>query len=89
MKRVLKEDGKIVISVFSEDALDERMKVYEAIGIEVKEIKNGSVVFADVIDDNISEQFTKDQLEYIFDRADLHITNITKVGIAYLCTLTK
>ena len=89
MKRVLKEFGKIIISVFSEDALDERMKVYKSSGVKIKEIKNGTVIFDDIIDDNVSEQFTKEQLEDIFSRANLKTEDITKVNIAYLCTLTK
>ena len=89
MKRVLKEFGKIIISVFSEDALDERMKVYKSSGVKIKEIKNGTVIFDDIIDDNVSEQFTKEQLEEIFSRANLKTEDITKVNIAYLCTLTK
>jgi ubiquinone/menaquinone biosynthesis C-methylase UbiE len=89
MKRVLKRSGKIIISVFSEDAFEERMRVYKASGAKIKEIKNGNVVFDESVGDNISEQFTKKQLEDIFSRANLHIEDITKVNIAYLCTLTK
>ena len=89
MKRVLKELGKIIISVFSENALEERMKIYKASGIKIKEIKNGTVIFDDIVDDNVSEQFTKEQLEEIFYQANLKIEDITKVNIAYLCTLTK
>lgn len=89
MKRVLKESGKIIISVFSEDALGERMKIYKATGVKIKEIKNGTVIFDESLGDNISEQFTKEQLEDIFSRANLKIEDMTKVNIAYLCTLTK
>lgn len=89
MKRVLKESGKIIISVFSEDALGERMKIYKESGAKIKEIKNGTVVFDESFGDNISEQFTKEQLEDIFSRANLKIEDMTKVNIAYLCTLTK
>jgi len=89
MKRVLKNSGKIVISVFSEDALEERMKVYKASGITIKSLENGKVVFDESLGDNISEQFSKEQLEDIFSRANLQIDDITKVNIAYLCTLSK
>lgn len=89
MKRVLKESGKIIISVFSEDALGERMKIYKALGVKIKEIKKGTVIFDESLDDNISEQFTKEQLEDIFSEANLKIEDMTKVNIAYLCTLTK
>lgn len=89
MKRVLKNSGKIIVSVFSEDALEERIKVYKASGITIKTIENGKVIFDESVGDNISEQFSKEQLENIFLRADLKIEDITKVNIAYLCTLTK
>jgi ubiquinone/menaquinone biosynthesis C-methylase UbiE len=89
MKRVLKKTGKIIISVFSEDAFEERMKIYKASGVKIKEIKDGNVVFDESVGDNVSEQFTKKQLEDIFSRANLHIEDITRLNIAYLCTLTK
>jgi ubiquinone/menaquinone biosynthesis C-methylase UbiE len=88
-KRVLKDNGRIIISVFSEDAMEERMKVYSSIGVKIKDIKNGRVIFDDISDDNISEQFTKEQLENIFSKSNLKIKDITKVNIAYLCTLSK
>ena len=89
MKRVLKNSGKIIISVFSEDVLEERMKVYKASGVIIKSIENGKVVFDESVGDNISEQFSEEQLEDIFSRANLKIEDITKVNIAYLCTLSK
>ena len=89
MKRILKNSGKIIISVFSEDALEDRMKIYKASGVEIKKIENGKVVFDESLGDNISEQFSKEQLEDIFSRANLKIDDITKVNIAYLCTLSK
>ena len=89
MKRVLKPWGKIIISAFSETALEERMKVYESIHIKIKKIEDWIVYFDDVIDDNISEQFTREQLEEIFTSADLDIKDISKKDIAYLCTLQK
>ena len=55
----------------------------------LKEIKDGTVVFDESSGGDISEQFSKEQLENIFSRANLHIEDITKVNIAYLCTLTK
>ena len=89
MRRVLKDSGKIIISVFSENALEERMRVYKTSGGKIKEVKNGTVIFDESLGDSISEQFTKEQLENIFSRSNLKIENITKVNIAYLCTLIK
>ncbi len=90
MKRVLKESGKIVISVFSEKAFPERMKVYTNINIPIKEIReNGTVIFDESLVDNTSEQFTKQELENIFSQVKLKINDITEVSIAYMCTLSK
>jgi ubiquinone/menaquinone biosynthesis C-methylase UbiE len=89
MRRVLKKSGKIVISVFSEDAFDERMKLYKALETKIKEIKGETVIFDESFGDNVSEQFSKKQLEDLFSQSNLHIEDMTKVNIAYLCTLTK
>ncbi|MBU0958751.1 MAG: class I SAM-dependent methyltransferase [Nanoarchaeota archaeon] len=90
MKRVLKDNGSIIISVFSEYALPERLKIYSELNAPIKEIKdNGTVIFDESLGDNISEQFTKEQLESIFKKAKLKINNIKKGRMAYLCNLTK
>ncbi|MDP2946912.1 MAG: class I SAM-dependent methyltransferase [Nanoarchaeota archaeon] len=90
IKRVLNKDGKIIISAYSENALNERMKVYNKLKIKINEIKkDGTVIFDESLGDNISEQFTKEELENIFSRTKLHIENITKAGIGYVCILKK
>lgn len=89
MKRVLKKSGKIIISVFSEDALEERMKVYKATGVKIKEIKDGKIVFDESLGDNIPEQFSEKQLREIFTKAKLKIVEIKKLNIAYICKLKK
>jgi len=89
MKRVLKDDGFIIISVFSEDAFEERMKMYNKLNAPIKEIKGTTVIFDEEIGDNISEQFSKEQLLDIFSKANLSIVDIKKKGIAYLCKLKK
>ncbi len=88
MKRVLKNDGCIIISVFSENALQERMKMYHKLAEEdIKEVrKDGTVIFQD---GTISEQFSRNQLTSIFDRAGLRIDAIQDAGIGYICKLSK
>lgn len=86
MKRVLKKSGFIILDTFSEDALEERLKVYEKSRGDFK-IKGTTVFFDDGIGDKISEQFSKEQLEDIFSQAGLIIKDITKAEIAYLCKL--
>ena len=84
MRRVLKDSGKIIISVFSENALEERMRVYKTSGVKIKEVKNGTVIFDESLGDNISEQFTKEQLENIFSKVNLKIEDIKKL-ILLIC----
>jgi ubiquinone/menaquinone biosynthesis C-methylase UbiE len=89
MKRVLKKDGKIIISVFSEDAFDERMKLYKSLGVKIKEIKGTTFIFDESLGDNVSEQFSEQELRDIFLKAQLNIDEINKKDIAYLCTLSR
>jgi ubiquinone/menaquinone biosynthesis C-methylase UbiE len=89
MKRVLRDDGYIIISVFSKDAFEERMKIYKKLNVPIKEIKGTTVIFDKEIGDNISEQFSKEQLRDIFNKVNLNVIDIRKKGIAYLCKLKK
>ena len=90
MKRVLKEKGKIIISVYSDKAFEERLKLYKKLKFEIKEIKNnGTVIFSDPNTEGISEQFSKKQLEEIAKKVGLKIEDITDAGIGYLYTLAK
>jgi ubiquinone/menaquinone biosynthesis C-methylase UbiE len=56
MKRVAKKNGKIIISVYSEKALPERIEGYKKV-VKIKKItKEGTVYTKDGL---ISEQFSK------------------------------
>jgi len=90
MKRVTKNNGKIVISVYSEKALPTRKKIYKRLNSPILEIKdNGTVIFDESIGDNISEQFSREQLREIFKKAKLKVEEINEVGMAYICLLSK
>ena len=91
MKRVVKKDGFIIISVFSENAFEERMKVYKDYNAPIKEIKGTTVIFEDSLGDgdNISEQFSKEELKSIFSKADLKVIEIKNIGILNICKLSK
>lgn len=90
MKRVLKNNGKIIISVFSEDALEERMKAYKKLGISIKEVsKNGKVTFDESVGANTSEQFSREELIKIFNKVELKTDEIVKSGIGYICKLSN
>ncbi|MGD0729177.1 MAG: class I SAM-dependent methyltransferase [Candidatus Micrarchaeaceae archaeon] len=90
MRRVLKNEGSMIISVYSENALKERLRVYRKINTDIKEVKpNGTVVFDDFGVDGFSEQFSKNELLKIFKKAKLKVISIKKVTIAYICKLSK
>ncbi len=87
MKRTLKDNGKIIISVFSEDAFEERMKIYIKVNAKIKEIiNNKKVIFEENV---ISEQFSKSELIEIFNKSKLKVNEIIKSGIGYICLLSK
>ena len=92
MKRVVKKSGNIIISVFSEDALPERLKLYKKLKIPIKEIKKDGTVIFDFdasLGDTISEQFSKEQLKKMFKKTGLKLEEIKKDGIGYICKLAK
>lgn len=90
MRRVLKADGNVILSVYAENSLRERLKIYKKINAEIKEIKpNGTVVFDDFGINGYSEQFSKSQLKATFKKSELNIVEMKKVAIAYICMLSK
>lgn len=89
MTRVAKKRGEIFISVYNEDAMEERLKIYRKIGAPIKEIIGGKVFFENLKDIESSEQFSKEELEEIFKEAGLEILEIKKEGIGYFCRLEK
>ena len=93
MRRIVKANGRIILSAFSEDAMPERMKLYKKFDQKygmIKEIrKDGTVIFDKSLGDNISEQFSEKQLRSFFDEVELKVEEIKKVGIGYICRLSK
>lgn len=89
MKRVIKETGYIIISAYSEDAFEERIKIYNKLQIPIREIKGTSVVFDESLGAYTSEQFSKENLEEIFRKAGMKILSIKKAGVAYICKIGR
>jgi 2-polyprenyl-6-hydroxyphenyl methylase/3-demethylubiquinone-9 3-methyltransferase len=86
MKRVLKGDGKIIISVYSERAFIERLKGYLAVEFPIIKI-DGTTCYTE--GNTQSEQFTRQQLEELFSQAGLK-SKINELNpISYICELTK
>jgi ubiquinone/menaquinone biosynthesis C-methylase UbiE len=87
IKRVTKNNGKIIISVYSEKALPVRMEGYIKMGWQIKKItKEGTVYTKDRI---ISEQFSKRKIKEIFEKVDLNAKIIELNPISYICEATK
>ncbi len=86
MKRVCKNNGKIIISVYSEKSIEIRKNDYEKVGLHISKMKDGIIHTEEEL---ISEQFTKAQLENLFNSIDLEV-KITELNpISYLCEATK
>ncbi len=86
MKRVLKKDGKLFVSVYSENAIDFRIKEYERIGINILKIDNGDVYTQDGLK---LEQFNKNKLKKIFNDAGFVVKIKLLNKISYMCVATK
>jgi len=86
MKRVCKKGGKIIISVYSERALEIRKKDYEKVGLHITKFENGIIYTEEGL---ISEQFTKPQLEELFNSFGLETKIIALNPISYVCEAIK
>lgn len=89
MRRVLKNNGRAIVSTFSEKALSERLNIYRSVGAPIKEIIGGTVIFDESLGANISEQFSRQELVDIFTKAGFIVKDMTEVSIAYMCALSK
>ncbi|MBT7102372.1 class I SAM-dependent methyltransferase [archaeon] len=89
MRRTLKDDGEIIISVFNEGAFDDRMSTYVKSGAQIKDVRGTTVVFDESIGSNTSEQFSRSELKETFYDAKLKPREIVKVGVGYICRLGK
>jgi len=90
IQRVLKQDGKLILSSYSEDAFEERMKIYKQVNAPIEKIEGTKVVFNKSLGANVSEQFSKEELEKFGKEANLKMIDCEKVEtIAYICTFNK
>lgn len=86
MKRVCKPKGKIIISVWSEGSLEERVEAYKRAGWEIEKINDENIT---IKNSHTSEAFTKEELFKIFNEARLHPKIIQVEKVAYLAEATK
>ncbi len=86
MKKVLKQNGKIIISVYSEKATNVRIKNYEKVGLHIEKMKDGKIYLKE---GHITEQFSNRQLVRLFESVGLKVNIIELTPISYLCIATK
>jgi len=86
IKRVLKNEGLFLTSVYNEDALDDRIITYDNYYEGDYEVKEGGLV---VFKDFVSYQYTKEQITEILENNGLNILEIIKQGIFYIVKAKK
>lgn len=89
IKRILKDDGKFIFSVFNENALssrEETYKFYEG-GYTVINRSKGLVKFNK--DNAISEQFNKDEIRDILNKTTFKIEETAKGKMFYIFSCIK
>lgn len=89
--RVLRDDGNVILSIYSDSALPIRLDAYNKIGLKTVDIsEEGTVVFDKAQGDIISEQFTEKRLIGILENAGLSIIALERAGdIAFICKASK
>ena len=86
MKRLLKDDGKILLSVYSEGAKAKRLKAYRDIEMGIKTTENKKIVFDAGL---ISEEFSKEDIKSLFEKHGLKVQFKDISSIALFCIISK
>ncbi len=89
IKRILKDNGFFIFSVFNENSLKIRVKTYTEYygGYTILNEKKGLVRFDE--DGGVSEHFSKEEIAQILNKAGFSILNIKKDKLAYLIKAKK
>ena len=87
IKRLAKNNGKIILSVYSEKALSERIKGYKKVLRKIKKITKEGTVYTK--EGFVSEQFSKRKIKEIFKKVDLNTKIIELNPISYICEAIK
>jgi len=88
--RVLKDDGFIILSSFSDTAFDQRMKIYTQVGVPIKRIEGTTVIFDESVGAHTSEQFSQEQIEQLAEESGLTVVEYNRVGeLCFLAILKK
>lgn len=88
IKRVLKDDGLFVFSVYNEKSLEIRKEAYDEYGgYTVIDEEKGIVKFDK--DGGISEHFSREEISEILDEANFKVLDIVETELAYLIKAKK
>ncbi len=85
MGRVLRPGGAIVLSVYSEESLPVRLRVYGELGVDISRVsRTGTTVWLDH-SNIISEKFDEDRVRRFANSAGLEISEVARfrIGTAY------
>lgn len=89
-KRVLKDDGIILLCTYSEEGFEERSKMYNIIHVPIENIEKTKFIFKKSVGAYLSEQFSSDDIKNLADKSMLTVNDLRKIGkLAYICTLNK
>ena len=90
IKRVTKEGGKIILSVYSEKAKRVRLLAYRQIGVPIERIVDDKFIFNESVGVNTSEQFSISDIERLVESVGLRMAEYKEVdNLAYLIILEK
>jgi SAM-dependent methyltransferase len=86
MKRVCKNKGTIVVSVYSEGSVNPRVRSYEEVGLNDLKIDGNTITTREGL---VSECFTRGSLEEIFAASGLKASIYRLNSASYLCEAVK
>lgn len=89
LRRVVKQDGKIILSVYSDSAKEERLKMYELVNADIKSFDGNKFIF-NKPEHTVSEQFSIKDIKDLTGPLGLEIIDYEEVKeLAYLITVVK
>jgi ubiquinone/menaquinone biosynthesis C-methylase UbiE len=90
MKRVLRPEGRLILSIFSENSLDARKEFYNNSGISFEVVDDGKIKFTTSdTDASYSEQFNEEEMNSFFSKAGFKVNDVIRTEISYIFTVEE
>ncbi len=87
MRRIMNPNGRIILSVYSENALDTQLRFYKMLGLNVENVDDYALYLREGL---ISERFTEERLRKLVEEAGGLCVDIkTLTSISYICELRR